>query len=984
MDSSLQTLQEIDDTEIAKSVTCSIGDLPIHLPVKKYRLNIVHQNIRSIYRNFDDFEISLSQLKHDVDVIILTECWLGLDKPIPHLTNYTAYFTTRFLNQNDGVIAYIKNNHRVKIKEIMLTHASCIQITIFNYIILGIYRSPSKSKADDFINSLDLYLETIKSQQNIIITGDMNINLASKHNEQTCERNNRQNYLTSLTMHSILPGHSFPTRELACLDHFMLKLNKKRTLAFIAVLNTSITDHLMILLTLSENSMLPIHSKTKTIVNYDDALRSLQEVNFLELFIHTDPNLFTDLLISKISTALLEHTKILSISRQKRILKPYITEGILRCILNRNNMQRKLKLDPKNDILRITFRRYRNYCNCLIKKLKRKYERDKLIISTKNNKTLWKTINEITQFKQSKTSNINLLNIASSPLISVNRVNVFFAGIGKTLAEEILSKKVVLGTNVSTVCYQQSSFVLLDTDPQEVKNTLMSIDSNSSQGCDNIPTKFLKLSQNILVPIISHLVNLCFSSGIFPRALKKSIVTPVYKSGDRDDVNNYRPISVLPALSKIMEKLINNRLLNYLNKYNLLSKHQYGFRKGISTEDAILDLSTLLVKNMDNGKKCLTVFLDLKKAFDTVSVPILLQKLEDIGIRGTAHALFQSYLSDRKQRVKIGDVFSEDINIYFGVPQGSITGPTLFLIYINNLCNMDIPAGKIFTYADDTAIVFSGNTWEEVRSRAETGLARVAKWLDINLLTLNTVKTNYICFSIRNSTQPDSNFEIKIHNCNRQSTQNCNCPSITRIVKTKYLGVNVDQRLSWHSHIDLISGRVRKLTWIFKTLRHVATGELLNKIYIALVQSVLMYCIPVWGGASKTKILELEIAQRMLLKVMYFKPSRFPTTEIYILSNILSIRKLYILHVICKLHRSMKFDKKKLNKRRNDIVAPSQSTKTTFARNQYTKQSAFLYNRVNRILSIYPMKYYDCKNALTKWLQLLNYNEIELFLNVPE
>ena len=183
---------------------------------------------------------------------------------------------------------------------------------------------------------------------------------------------------------------------------------------------------------------------------------------------------------------------------------------------------------------------------------------------------------------------------------------------------------------------------------------LISLDSKSAVGCDGIPTSFLKLARPIVVPMITYLFNLCFECGVFPDVLKKAIITPVYKSGDRDDMGNYRPISVLPAISKILEKLINNRILSYLAKYDILSSSQYGFRKNVSTVDAVLAVSGLLVNKLDSGKKCLTVFIDLKKAFDTVSVPTLVQKLENAGFRGTSLALMKSYLSNRRQGVKVG------------------------------------------------------------------------------------------------------------------------------------------------------------------------------------------------------------------------------------------------------------------------------------------------------------------------------------------
>lgn len=270
---------------------------------------------------------------------------------------------------------------------------------------------------------------------------------------------------------------------------------------------------------------------------------------------------------------------------------------------------------------------------------------------------------------------------------------------------------------------------------------------------------------------------------------------------------------------------MNIRLVKFLEKYQLLSPYQFGFRRGLSTEDAILALTSSVTETLDKGGKCLAVFLDLKKAFDTVSIPILLHKLEKIGIRGSPLLLFKDYLSDRKQSVKIDKYTSLDQNIIFGVPQGSVLGPTLFLIYINDLTSMAITERHILSYADDIVLVFSGKTWECVQKSAENSLVKVASWLNTNLLTLNTEKTNYICFSIYDSTQPKDDFEIKIHKCLTRH-RGCLCAKINKVQQTKYLGIILDQRLSWHVHSELIMNRTRKLIWIFKTLRHITTKKL--------------------------------------------------------------------------------------------------------------------------------------------------------------
>lgn len=485
---------------------------------------------------------------------------------------------------------------------------------------------------------------------------------------------------------------------------------------------------------------------------------------------------------------------------------------------------------------------------------------------------------------------------------------------------------------------------------------------------------------------ITFICNICLSTGVFPTDLKKSLIHPIHKSGSRDCVNNYRPISILPALSKILEKVINKQLINYLESKKLLSENQYGFRSGRSTNDAVHQLTDTIVTKLDEKRKVLTIFLDLAKAFDTVSAPLLLKKLEHLGIRGTQLRLFHSYLSGRMQRVVVDEWLSDNCEINIGIPQGSILGPTLFLVFINDLCQLNLDNCKIITFADDTALLFYGDTWEEVYRSAQIGFAKVISWLNNNFLTLNTDKTKYITFSLTNNYYiHNSSLNITAHSCSNYSSNTCACPKLQRVDSIKYLDVMIDKNLNFNIHTDLLSKRVRKLIFIFKNLRRVADAKVLKAVYFALCQSLLTYCITIWGGASKSAMIKVERAQRAVLKVAHSLPFFHPTSDLYKKCKVLTVRQLFVIQTVLRQHSRMKYSSS-LNAHKRNIskVCATKLCKTSLSHRHFCFLSSYLYNKLNSTLNIYPLTKAKCKQVLTSYLLSHGYDSTENLLIVPK
>lgn len=958
---------------VAKSLKCSPNQCSQILGDPSKYFNIVHSNIRSINKNLDQFLAFLGIMNFDSDIMVLSECWLKGLQGIPQLDGYSSYYTHNNKLQNDGVVIYARRDLNINVWEPTFEDGNCLVCTIGKkHALIGIYRSPSFSKIDNFISSLNKLMPSLESFPNVALIGDINIDIKANNIDRCSDQ-----YLTSMTALGMLPAHTFPTRENKCLDHILLKTN---ITSRVFVFDSQITDHSPTMLcidnTYSHND-LRAH-RTTVRVDYDAVKMALDRADFTSVIYALNADQAADQLVSIISSTITAHTKTITTSSKKVILKPWITPGLLRCMRNRDLMHKKLRKDPDNHIVKVTYVRYRNFLNNLLSKLKREYQKNEINKAKTNPKAMWNVLKKVTNSAKRVEPPRSLLNINEDPCSAINSINKYFVSVARDLADKIAPSTVA---SPSTVFTQTNSLALLEVDFGDIERIICGLRDDCAAGWDRITPSIIKASRRVLIPPITHVCNLAISTSVFPKVLKRALVSPIYKQGDRGDVANYRPISVLPAVSKILERVLNNSLVKFLDKYNIIAKNQFGFRSGICSEDAIAGLTSEVVSKLDSKKKCFGIFLDLSKAFDTVSIPILINKLETCGIRGPELGIFRSYLSDRTQCVRIDSLVSDVEAIGYGVPQGSILGPTLFQIYVNDLCRLNIPNCSIYVYADDTALVAYGDDWQSAKQSAQDALEIVVDWLSKNLLTLNVEKTQVMPFSITSaSSAPPDASNIVIHTC-PLPTHICDCPPLRIVSTVKYLGVHIDSNLKWHSQIEALKIRVRKLTYIFLTIRHLAEPQLIKTVYVALCQSILAYCIPIWGGAGETVMLNLERAQRAILKIMTHRHIRYSTKLLYSECQVLTVRQLYILKCIIRKHAALPLDKNITSRRRTSVqVCRTKKCNTAFAKRQYDALSSKLYNKLHRTVSIYTLSRYEVIKRVTAYLLKLSYSETENLL----
>ena len=433
-----------------------------------------------------------------------------------------------------------------------------------------------------------------------------------------------------------------------------------------------------------------------------------------------------------------------------------------------------------------------------------------------------------------------------------NGFNEFFVSIGPELAKDIHSDINPL-TYVNNI---NNSIAIFDVSCEEVRNIIHSL-KNSSAGHDEFPTFVGKICVDSYIEPLTFLINSSLRTGVFPSELKLARVVPIFKAGDSSALTNYRPISVLTFFTKVFEKIVYNKLFNFISDNNILYDHQYGFRKGRSIQQAIITLVDRITKSQDIGDIVITLLIDLKKAFDTIDHRILLRKLYSYGIRGTMFKWIESYLTGRSQYVIFDGKVSETRSIKCGVPQGSILGPLLFILSVNDMCNVSPILFKIL-YADDTCVLISGNHLNNLIKMLNIELISLNNWFKANKLSLNTKKSFFMIFH-RSRIKPNVINKVVIDN-----------HDLTQVKSAKYLGVIIDHKLNWIEHISYVKSKISKGIGIMYKARQFLTKKALLMLYHAYIYPYMTYCIEVWGCASQTQLNCLFLLQKKIIRIMNF------------------------------------------------------------------------------------------------------------------
>ena len=582
--------------------------------------------------------------------------------------------------------------------------------------------------------------------------------------------------------------------------------------------------------------------------------------------------------------------------------KPWITPGLQVSIIEKERLHKKyIKYQTEEN--EIAYKAH----DKLLRKLKFQAEKNfftrKIDRNIHNKKKTWDIFSEITTGNpksKCKPQVKELIDKENNSVIKdskdiANRLNTFFNTVGTNMASKIPN------TQKNPLRFMRNipvnSIFLNPTTAQEICEIIASLRNGKAAGADSISVYLIKQFKEVISPVLSDLFNKCLLEGLYPDIFKIAKIIPLHKGGDPRDETNYRPISLISILGKVLEKVIYKRFVKFFDDKNILSKHQFGFRKSFSTGLAVAEIYEKLLSNLDQNKSTCAIFLDLAKAFDTVDHKILLSKLEKSGIRGVALEMMKSYLSNRKQFVQLGTSSSLYKVMSIGVPQGSVLGPLLFLIFINDLpnaTNLDI---KLF--ADDTFLSASSSNKKTLQKLIDVELKKVYTWLVENKLTLNIKKSQFMIITNKKNFNKDD-FKVKLNGKN-----------LNRCTSYKYLGVMLDDKLNWKVHIDYIIAKISRVCGVLSKLRHFVRLDTIKTVYYALAYSHLQYCILSWGNADYTILDPLRRLQNKIMRIISFTPLYGPL-DVYEMYEKLDMLQIDKVHQLEKAKFMFKYNKKML------------------------------------------------------------------------
>lgn len=855
---------------------------------------ILQLNAQSLRQKLHLLEAEI--IKHDMpEVVVVTETWIepGTETYF-NLEGYNSYHVTR-PDGYGGVSIFIQSNINHECSKTTYNDNG-IQINEINlkkpeFTLLAVYRSPS-SPAQLFFPILDRSLE---GNRRIIMCGDINIDLLSTTASDTMTYTDiiEANSCFILNKKELNAATYRRVTEVAesftILDHYITNIYDKH---FNVMVKPSIGDHECVILDLIEPNPTPdTHNETIKVVNHNKIRQKLIQ------FLTRRSSESIEQLHQQLCDIIDQNTEIKLLPKKHKL--PWIDTQTLREIDRRNRFYREahrqgLTMEQKTRMGN-KYKKQKNKVTAMIRWKKKIFIAKKINDGLSNSRNMWRIMKGIFKNNLSGKEDPNplpdCLQVDNHPITNkidkLNTLNKHFVSVGTNIRNELNQTHGHKPRTVYPSTRVDKTIFLHAATKQEIVKIITNLKSNAAVGYDSISSKSLKEVKEQLAEAITPLINQCLEEGHFPTTFKQTIIISIYKgTGDKLNCNNYRPISLISNLAKIMEKLIYERLINFLTQTRYFAPNQYGFLPNSNTTTAVLHAVNEIKAGLDDGNYVAAMFFDISKAFDCVDHALLLEKMENAGIRGKANDIIQEYLFARRQKVKAENEYSQEAFIVNGIPQGSGLSSLLFLIYTNDLHEIGLE-GKYQNYADDTAGIYTNQNQQLLFESMQRDIDKLSDWFYSQHLAVNANKTKVMIFKVKNKPeQYPPNLIL-------------NNTAIERVSVYKYLGFKLDDRLSFTEHVMYVKSKIIPFLSILKRTRYLIPESGLLSIYYAYVHSHLVHLISVWGFTTEMMLDRLQVIQNKAIRFVFWR-------EYY--QQGLSTDNIYNKHGILKIRQLLKYD----------------------------------------------------------------------------